>query len=126
MPVELLHLHDLKPRCGSRAHGGPHACHVGRQRARPNKRVVNRVCRVTYFTIGAAADAVFFTVTRFGKYRRTTMSPTLCTHRNGTLTARLPSTRSGFVSPMKMPSTTPLSTSTTRLFTLPRNTPLCV
>src|SRR5436309_1303227 len=41
------------------------------------------------------------------------MSPTLWTHRYGTLTARLPSTRRGFVSPTKIPSTAPLSTSTT-------------
>src|SRR5207249_1856658 len=81
-----------------------------------------------YFAAAATGGAAlpFRRDTRFGKYRKTTMSPTLCTQRYGTLTARLPSTRSGFVSPTKIPSTAPLSTSTTKLFTFPRNTPLWV
>src|SRR5881397_3442328 len=82
----------------------------------------------SYFAAAAIGGAAlpFRKETRFGKYRSTTISPTLCTQRYGTLTARLPSTRSGFVSPTKIPSTAPLSTSTTKLFTFPRNTPLWV
>src|SRR2546422_4681779 len=55
----------------------------------------------SYFAAAAIGGAAlpFRGETRFGQYRSATMSPALRPQRDGTLTARLPSTRSGLFSP---------------------------